>query len=179
MNDYTTIQLSKRSKKTISQISIVDSIDSDLAELNWHILNKKYVARHERKDGISQYVYLHRIILARKLERDELLPTELVDHIDGNGLNNRRENLRLATMKQNTRNSKRKSGNKTGYKGVSRYKRDKFQAHIKVDGKSKFLGIFDNPKDGHKAYCEAAKLYFGEYANDGNGQIVKGNKDES
>jgi hypothetical protein len=88
-----------------------------------------------------------------------------VDHIDGNPSNNRLSNLRLATKKQNMANCKRFSTNKSGYKGVS-WKADeaKWQAQIRVDGKTIALGRFVDPKKAHDAYCKAALEHLGEFA---------------
>jgi len=86
-----------------------------------------------------------------------------VDHINGNGLDNRRSNLRIATSQQNNRNRKICNLNTSGFKGV-RLDRNKWRADIRIDGKRKNLGRFVNPEAAAAAYDEAARKYFGEFA---------------
>lgn len=87
-----------------------------------------------------------------------------VDHIDGNGLNNRRANLRLATPAQNSRNQKRLGSNASGYKGVSwNNKTEKWQARIRVNFSLKSLGCFETPEAAHAAYCKASAELHGEF----------------
>lgn len=92
-------------------------------------------------------------------------PRVRLDHRDGNALNNRWENLRYATQAQNMQNSRRRSDNQTGFKGVSFNRaRGRFQAHISINRKSRYLGLFDTAEEAHAAYCAAAKEHFGEFA---------------
>ena len=88
------------------------------------------------------------------------------DHINRNGLDNRRCNLRLATKTENLRNSRKRKNASSKYKGVSFYKRDGvWQANIRVNKKLFYLGRFEKEIDAAKAYNDAAEQYFGEYAN--------------
>jgi hypothetical protein len=88
-----------------------------------------------------------------------------VDHIDHNGLNNRRSNLRLCTAQQNARNHRPQLRGSSKYKGVSWRQDGKvFRALIWHNGKSINLGRFKNEIDAAKAYDKAAKKYFGEFA---------------
>jgi len=87
-----------------------------------------------------------------------------VDHIDGDGLNNTKINLRKATHAENMRNRKLQKNNTSGYAGVSPVYNNKWRAQIKVDGQIKYLGVFENKQDAVSAYSEASKKYFGEFA---------------
>lgn len=92
-----------------------------------------------------------------------VFPSQKIDHKDGNGLNNRFSNLRLATTAQNAANRKRPSTNSTGFKGVRRA-RKRFSSEIKINGKSHHLGTFDTPEEAHAAYIKAARQHHGEFA---------------
>lgn len=91
-----------------------------------------------------------------------------VDHIDGNGLNNRRSNLRICSNSENARNRRKRIDNTSGYKGVSFDARSyKWVAYINFDGKRMHIGYFNTREDAHAAYCKAATKLHGEFANYG------------
>ncbi len=99
-------------------------------------------------------------------------PEGLVDHINGNRLDNRIANLRLADYSQNGANARRHMRNRSGYKGVSRVLKNgkwtgRWQASITVRNKQMNLGYFDTKDEAHEAYMAAAKLYHGVFANSG------------
>ena len=145
-------------KLTYGHETVIDEADSDLALLKWSTrrsYNKFYAYR-------ATGVHMHRIILSRVLGR-ELLPSELVDHEDGNGLNNRRDNLRLASHAQNARNRQMHKNNTSGYKGV--YKNGKrFIARLTVNGRLTSVGTYDTSELAALAYNAAAILHHGEFA---------------
>lgn len=92
---------------------------------------------------------------------------EMVDHVDGDRLNNKIENLRAATNQENLRNMKSRGGS-SGFKGVSYRARNKFrkyEAQIMVDRKYKHLGSFVSEEEAAHAYDAAALELFGNFAN--------------
>jgi len=86
-----------------------------------------------------------------------------IDHIDGNGLDNRRQNLRPANESTNGANRAISSNNTSGFKGVVR-SRTKWGAVITPSGRKVWLGTFLTPEDAARAYDAAAAVYFGEFA---------------
>jgi hypothetical protein len=96
-------------------------------------------------------------------------PKKQIDHIDGNRSNNSFSNLREATISQNHFNIGKTASNKTGFKGVSWFKRTrKWRARITVSRKGRTIGYFDTKEEAHEAYKAAAAEYHGEFANPGN-----------
>jgi hypothetical protein len=86
-------------------------------------------------------------------------PSDQIDHINQVKTDNRFENLREATNSQNSQNSKIRRNNTSGYKGVSWWAhREKWAAQMRVDGKNRLLGMFDNPLDAHLCYQSLAKI---------------------
>ena len=88
------------------------------------------------------------------------MPSE-IDHINGDGLDNRIENLRPCTRNENLRN--RGTWSNTGYKGVKKSKK-KYVAQIIINKKNIFLGTYITPQEAAKAYDKAAIQHFGEFA---------------
>lgn len=89
-----------------------------------------------------------------------------VDHIDGNGLNNQRSNLRIATHLQNQRNRQHMNkNNSSGYRGVTWCKgAGRWMAQLSLNYKHVHLGLFDSPIDAAIAYDHAVIEHFGEFA---------------
>lgn len=145
--------------------AIVDEIDSDLLHLRWYWHRQNYAIYSTRSGNTFSKTRMHRMILERILDRP-LSQIEFVDHINGNGLDNRRSNLRLATPSQNSRNSKKPITNTSGYKGVTFCKNTgKWVGQIKENNKNHYLGSYDTPEEAYKAYCIAARELHGDFAN--------------
>jgi HNH endonuclease len=105
---------------------------------------------------------MHRIILGIEGKKIE------VDHIDGNGLNNYRSNLRVATRSQNSANEGPRPHtrkHKSIYKGITWSKKlNKWMAQIRYQGDHIYLGYFEKEEDAARAYDLACKIYFGSFA---------------
>jgi hypothetical protein len=140
-------------------VTLVDEEDYDsINQFKWHINGSGYAARNEYDDHGKpvKHVQMHRQLLGAKEDTQ-------VDHINGDRLDNRRCNLRIATDHQNRVNKKRYSSNKSGYKGVTK-RRGMFCARITVNGVRRHLGEFSDPIDAARAYDLAAIQNFGEFA---------------
>lgn len=119
------------------------------------------------RGGKRKRALVHRLIF---LWHNGYLPEAplTIDHINRNKLDNRIENLRVATPSQQAANSGKKSRNTTGLKGVAKANASgKYAAAILVDGERVYLGCFDTPEAAHAAYLKAAKELFGEFASAG------------
>lgn len=147
-------------------MAIVDDEDAALSSLPWHVhgrgqlkRNTLYAATSRRINGRSHTILMHRKILGL----DD--PKKLVDHINGNGLDNRKANLRIVTHTQNMRNSGDQSQSNNAhspYVGVTWNERDKrFQARIMVDKKSRSLGYFETAEQAHAARLTAEAELWG------------------
>lgn len=124
---------------------------------------KFYASRVSRETGKEEMIFMHREVLG--LCKDDQV---FVDHINGNGLDNRSKNLRIATPSQNGGNSVISKNNKSGYKGVFWNKRRCcWMASIMINRKTIRLGCFDTPEEAHEAYCQAAIRLFNDFANFG------------
>jgi len=137
---------------------LVDTIDLSLINRHkWSINSRGYVQRKE--ENPRKHYLLHREILNVTESKC------LVDHINGNKLDNRRANLRLATPSQNQANAKKSKNNTSGFKGVSWHaSSQKFQARLCFNRKLIALGLFKTAIEAAYAYNKAAVLYFGEFA---------------
>ena len=153
---------------TQGKVAIIDDADWDLVSgYRWYamcVIGRLWYARTDirRPDCKRSALMIHRLILGitdRKVH---------VDHIDGDGLNNRRSNLRACSHSENLRNHGANANNKSGFKGVSwREDRGKWRARIKVNRKEHSLGYYDTAEEAHMAYCRAAIEMHGEFANFG------------
>lgn len=104
-------------------------------------------------------LYMHRVLMEG---------AALVDHINGDGLDNRRANLREATPVQNSRNMRPlTSAMSSEFKGVARQPRSTvhpWRAYIRINGRASWLGVFATPEEAARAYDAAAREHFGEFA---------------
>ncbi len=136
--------------------------DEDFDELNKH----KWCVKDSSK---RPYAVRGKIYTVVRMHRELLkAPKGIeVDHVNGDGLDNQRHNLRFATRYQNSRNVGKQKGiqYKSVYKGVHwQEKRKRWRARINVNNKEIYLGQYSLELDAAKAYNEAAVKYFGEFA---------------
>lgn len=142
------------------QVVLLD--DEDLARVagfTWYVNAQGYVVslRENKRLAKLECVSLHRVILKAPKGR-------IVDHINGNPLDNRRSNLRLVTLSQNAQNRKRHKNNKSGVKGVIWHKGNKaWRASIMINGKAKHLGSFQDLQEAGQAYRNASEKFFGTF----------------
>lgn len=147
---------------TRGKFAYIDDEDFEmLSSFTWQTVccsGHLYARTQVTIDGTLHAIYMHRLIIGAK-------DGEMVDHRNGNGLDNRRFNIRLATRTQNNRNSCKRKNNVSGFKGVTFHKQHtRWSARIKVDKRVFYLGYFDTPEKAATAYNEAAKEHFGEFA---------------
>jgi hypothetical protein len=108
-------------------------------------------------NGKRRMVYLHKMFFPGS--------DVIVDHVNLDGLDNRRENLRVCTQSENLRNRRLNRRSKTGLKGVSWHCGSrKYEANIRVNGRQTRLGYFSDPIAAARAYDDAARKYHGEFA---------------
>lgn len=144
-------------KPTQGKQAIVDDVDFDsLNRHKWHVSkgrNTFYAGTWIRKEESRHYVRMHNLIMGKG-----------VDHVDGNGFNNQRSNLRMATIEQNSANSKIRKDNKSGYKGVYLGSADKWCASIRTRGKT--IHLYRGPflLEAARAYVDASRKCWGEFA---------------
>ena len=141
--------------------AIIDTCDLHIVEgMNW----QSFVTF--KSDGTIRTVYavlsnggefMHRLIMSASYGVK-------VDHKDGNGLDCRRSNMRLADSSQNSRNMKTPSHNTSGHKGVYWHKpSSKWRSFINVNNKQISLGYFSKIEDAIAAYADASMKYHGEF----------------
>lgn len=127
-----------------------------LNQYKWHLGNG-YVRRTTYSSGNKKNIRMHRVIMRSEKGC-------MVDHINGNKLDNRKENLRICTHQENMRNRKIPLTNKTGYKGIREKKfGKKWEVQIGVNHKNIYLGTFSNKQEAIRIYSIAAKKYFGDF----------------
>jgi hypothetical protein len=153
------------------QVTLIDTCDlSWVSEYAWRLSNRGYACRTIRlgtgRAAKKSALHLHRVIAGAQ-------PGQLVDHLDGDPLNNQRANLRITDHLGNSRNIRNSKNAKCGsYKGVYFVRKSgKWAAHIgagerKPNGKARVihLGCFATPELAARAYDDAAIRYFGEHA---------------
>lgn len=142
-------------------VALVDDSDFDLvSQFSWRKVKDRCgvtYARREWRDGaVRKGQFMHNLIIG----------SIGIDHINHNGLDNRRENLRLATHSQNQGNQQIHGRGASRFRGVVWNKRKgKWQAQAKLGGSYKYLGLFDDEELAAKAVDTALLNHYGDFAN--------------
>jgi hypothetical protein len=155
--------------------AVIDAADASLIEgFDWYVKGRDgwpaYAARNGKPDklGRRQTIRMHRFIMGD--------PDCLVDHINGDGLDNRRSNLRLATPEGNARNRGIGRNSTSGVKGVTKHKGSgKWRAQISMRKTFLHLGLFDTIEEASAAYAAASARLHGEFSRDEAATIRKEN----
>ncbi|MCI0392234.1 MAG: HNH endonuclease [Acidobacteria bacterium] len=147
---------------TKGQVALIDDEDAErVLAHNWCARKDRgiwYAVRTYRRGQGTAYMLMHRLILNAP-------PGMETDHINRNGLDNRRLNLRLVTTSQNQWNRARNFNNQTGFKGVCWHKRrKKFYAKTQQHGVALHIGSFDTAIEAARAYDATTRLLRGEFA---------------
>jgi len=146
---------------TQGKVAFIDDADADLvSSYKWYAVlsDRTWYARTTiTAEGKRRGLYMHRLIMGQPLGLQ-------VDHIDRDGLNNRRDNLRLATNAQNRTNQRINAKNTSGYRGVHWSKQaKKWMAQTEHLGKHIHFGCYDNPVDAAKAYDKGMRAIHGPH----------------
>lgn len=151
------LKINISSKKHPNTYTIIDKMDKEKIEpFKWCCSSKGYAVRTgKNKESLS----VHRVVMNAK-------PGQIIDHINGNPLDNRKSNLRFVSSQQNSFNTKKSITNSSGFKGVSWHKNHKlWQACVYFGNTSKFLGNYLTKEEAALAYNLYVKETRGEYAN--------------
>ena len=154
--------MTKTIELTQGKVALVsDNKYEYLNQWKWCAVFKRGKWRAMRKQWFPtiKTIYMHRAVM------NVTDPKILIDHKDGNGLNNQDENLRVCNNIQNLCNRGAQINNTSGYKGVTWLRKNrKWSSHIQVNKKVIYLGSFTDIEDAANAYNEAAKKYHGKFA---------------
>jgi len=153
--------MSCKIKLTTGEVALVDKEDfSDISAYSWYRMKvgrdsyEKRIYAQSTIDGTS--VTMHRLILG--------FPDSHIDHINGDGLDNRRQNLRLCSRSQNLCNQGSTEGSSSQFKGVYNSKRGRWRAELNYEGNRYRLGIFDSEREAALAYDRKALEIHGDFA---------------
>jgi len=158
---------------TQGKVALIDEDDMPLVEAHkWYADKNRrtfYAVRNAIiGNGKRSLLKMHRVILGPSAGYE-------CDHVNGDGLDNRRVNLRVCTSLENRHNRRPQQQVTSAYKGVSWDKHaGKWRARIHINGKLRYLGRFANERDAASAYDAVACRHFGEFARPNFGALSTG-----
>ena len=146
---------------TKGKVAIVDEADAEMVgAYKWHVSiispTLLYASRKDWRGGRGREVLMHRMIMAAG-------PGQVVDHINGDALDNRRSNLRITDVQHNSWNRASQRGSRSQYRGVSVYG-TRFYVRIFVEGRNQYLGCYTDERLAARVFDYAAAKYHGEFA---------------
>ena len=153
-------------KLTQNKVTIIDDDDLSIVSCyKWCLESRgKHLkfwyarANFRLPDGRNTSIYMHRLLMNPR-------PGLVVDHIDGDSLNNTRANLRVCTRSENAKNRFKRPGTSSRYKGVTWNKMErKWKVQITNEYRAIPLGTFDDEGDAARSYNAAAIKLYGEFA---------------
>jgi hypothetical protein len=162
----TTVRIPLHSRKHPPLFAVVDALDAPLlARFRWNVVwdHTTYYAVAIVQVGRRPFrttttLRMHRLIVGAT-------KGTWVDHRDGNGLNNTRANLRVCSPAENARNRRKSETVTTPFKGVCFFPRTgRWKVTIRLDDQNVHLGYFATAEEGARAYDEAARRHWGEFA---------------
>jgi len=149
----------KEIRLTQGKVALVDDVDfEEISKYKWYPLNSQLNHVCAFTCIKNKVNYMHRMIINAPIGT-------MVDHINGNPLDNQRANLRLCTNAQNQQNRKTKGKGKSDFRGLSfRKKWNTWEIHVRVNGRQTYIGSSKNEIEAAKLYDIAAIKFHGEYA---------------
>jgi hypothetical protein len=142
-------------------IVLIDKEDfKEISKYNWYVAKRGKI-KYAEKTTKGKHIMLHRLIMNPSTKED-------IDHINGNGLDNRKENLRICNKIENGCNRGKNKNNTSGYKGVF-FRSDCFRnyswvARLYYKRKLYILGSYKTAMEAARAYDKGAKKYHGKFA---------------
>jgi len=155
--DCGSIELLSRSGFAVANALVDPQDHSTISRWTWRLSSHGYATRSETQDGTKRTIYMHRAIMNPQ-------SGQVIDHVNGDGLDNRRSNLRIASVGENNANSVKRPS-QTGYRGVYPHNQSgKYVAQISINGRVQALGLHDTPEDAARAYDDAALAIRGGFS---------------
>ena len=144
---------------TQGMVALIDDEDfGQVSQFKWCASKRINGRFYARRKANHKFIYLHRFLMDAPHDME-------VDHIDGDGLNCQRYNMRQATHANNLKNRRRHSNNTSGSKGVSfKVSAGKYISGILANGVHHYLGLYSDPVEAARAYDAAARKLHGDFA---------------